>query len=503
MDARRHAARRARVPTAAWALIALVIAAGSARPAAAQPARGFDHDHHDRQVVVGGQASLPCTSCHPIGAALRLRGVPDHATCFGRCHGPAPTPRTPVVEAQRPVCATCHGAAELARRRPSVSYPPYTTEPDFGLRAAHATHASVACSACHATPGVRTTPRAPHARCGACHSAEAAASCVTCHPPGFGANLRPRLERGPLAVGAAFDHRRHLGRAPAAAALGCATCHATLAGSRDEALPTPAVTTCAGPGCHDGAAAFATTDRCTRCHTAAPADTFEVARPSERFSHERHAARTPLPACASCHHLDATGQAVIVDHRPCAGCHAADFAARTPTTCGACHLATEPWRPLVVDQAPAPRSEFGAQLSHRAHAAIPCAQCHRLATATRDLRPPRGHGACASAGCHAEAGGPAPQLVACTACHVAASEATHDRRRLDAPWSVRARFRHAPHQVDQAGAPLACVTCHVGLDQADTIEAIAGPAKPTCAPCHDGTTSFRMSGHGCARCHGR
>jgi hypothetical protein len=28
------------------------------------------------------------------------------------------------------------------------------------------------------------------------------------------------------------------------------------------------------------------------------------------------------------------------------------------------------------------------------------------------------------------------------------------------------------------------------------------PEKAACATCHDGKAAFKMTGHGCARCHG-
>ena len=37
---------------------------------------------------------------------------------------------------------------------------------------------------------------------------------------------------------------------------------------------------------------------------------------------------------------------------------------------------------------------------------------------------------------------------------------------------------------------------------ARTVDVIERPAKPTCAPCHDGQTAFKLTGHSCGRCHG-
>jgi hypothetical protein len=203
-----------------------------------------------------------------------------------------------------------------------------------------------------------------------------------------------------LPIGDAFDPA-----APPALARrrpACATCHAATARATGLELPAPTVAACSLGGCHDGQAAFAPTERCTRCHTRAPTGGFVVARPTARFSHSDHAGPTLGTACASCHPIAADGQIRTAGHAACsdAACHAADFAARQPTICGACHVATEPWRALTPDRSPPPTSEFGVELSHQRHAAIACADCHRHDTATVELRPPRGHAACIGAGCH-------------------------------------------------------------------------------------------------------
>ena len=32
---------------------------------------------------------------------------------------------------------------------------------------------------------------------------------------------------------------------------------------------------------------------------------------------------------------------------------------------------------------------------------------------------------------------------------------------------------------------------------------VPAPAKQTCVGCHDGARAFKITGHGCARCHGK
>lgn len=485
----------------------MVLALSLASVAQAEPPRGFDHVVHDGKIVVSGRDAVACATCHPIAAGGGLIGRPGHAACLGACH-PAPRQRRPASADATPVCEACHPPSSLGQRRPAVGYPPYQVDPDFGLAFDHARHRAVDCARCHAAPGDRARPPTPHARCAGCHDGATAAppmaACVGCHPAGTGVNLRPAAVRGPLALGATYDHRRHQARAPRAAALGCATCHAGVGASPGLELPTPRKAACATAGCHDGAAAFAVTEACVRCHATPPRDSFAVARPTEPFSHVAHDGRAPLPACTTCHRLAPDGQPRAPAHAACAGCHAEDLSARAPRTCGACHRATEPWRHLEADVIPRARSEFGVELSHVAHAAIACERCHALATSTRELRPARGHGACTGAGCHASAsaGSARPALDDCGACHGLGREAARDRARIDAPWSVRATFRHGPHAVDGAAA-LPCATCHADVAAAATVAAIPAPTKAACERCHDGARAFRMTGHGCARCHGR
>ncbi|MCE9580869.1 MAG: cytochrome c3 family protein, partial [Deltaproteobacteria bacterium] len=361
------------------------------------------------------------------------------------------------------------------------------------LTLSHQTHAND-CATCH-----RGSAAAPHTRCLACHRARASAdatppitACTTCHAPVYGPAAGPSLTGGELRL-RGFDHARHRAAEPTAA---CTSCHAAIARTEGIALPTPTSASCATAGCHDGAAAFATTIACTRCHTRAAAPSYRAARPTARYSHASHAARQAA-ACAACHRLDAQGEAPAPDHAACVGCHADDFASAAPRICGACHVATEPWRHLIADRPPAAITEFGARLSHATHAQ-PCARCH-VAAPSGELATARGHAACAGA-CHAATSGPAPRLDDCAGCHALGLAGDREADRRGAPWSVRARFRHGPHL---RGTPApACTACHGGVDRATSIAAIPTPKKPACAPCHDGAVAFKLTGTSCVRCHG-
>ncbi|HEX4419967.1 MAG TPA: cytochrome c3 family protein [Kofleriaceae bacterium] len=312
-------------------------------------------------------------------------------------------------------------------------------------------------------------------------------------PAGLGSNVTTVVP-GELAVRATFSHAKHAARGAAGAK--CATCHTAVPDPDSHAVAAPGMASCAAARCHDGAAAFAVTGACTRCHREPDGASVKVARPTERYSHALHAQVT-LP-CAACHPLSRSGEITVVGHAPCTTCHADDFGRREPRICGACHNGTEPWRALVADRGPPERTEFGATLDHGVHPAA-CSSCHALTTSTSQLRPPRGHRACTGGACHAVTGGPAPQLGACERCHRAGLALDRQVARLAAPWSVRTTFDHASHARASSGT-LACATCHIDLHAPD-VTALATPPKASCAPCHDGKTAFKLTGTACTRCH--
>jgi hypothetical protein len=327
------------------------------------------------------------------------------------------------------------------------------------------------------------------------------AACQRCHEPASGTPDQPGLLRTAatqIVVTSAFSHPRHARRG--AAGGRCLTCHADIPATDDRQLPRPTAKTCAVAGCHDGTA-FPVTEACTKCHVDVPTTKFDVARPDERFSHAAHLPRLGGKlACASCHPAAGTsGEVVVAGHAACAACHADDFLARTPKICGACHNSTEPWRPLVADVFPRERSELGTSLEHAKHPAV-CATCHTLTTPTVQLRPARGHRACSTSGCHAVAGGPPPALGSCEGCHRIGLAEQRRTERLAVPWSARARFDHGKHERAPDGTPQACVSCHLDMKAKDVLH-LAAPPKSTCVPCHDGRTSFKLTGTTCTRCH--
>lgn len=478
-------------------VISLIASADVPSPRPRTAPAGFDHADHARATQVA------CTTCHPLERGT-IAKRPSHATCFGTCHGdqaPLLKMREAVPADRAKYCNACHAetALVLPVDKKAIAVTAATGGVEHALQLGHESHAKIACTRCHDLAGGKRG-RA-HARCVACHGDKpdprttfGIADCAKCHPAG---NDRPHLVRPQIIVRSAFSHARHGTRG---AAKQCLTCHAEVAATDARALPTPKLPTCVTAGCHDGKAAFDAIVTCTKCHRDVPPGKFEVARPDTPFSHASHATRTKLP-CGACHPLGKTGEVRVTGHASCVdGCHThvADFGARHPTICGACHDGTEPWRPLIADRLPAETTEFGATLDHEKHPA-PCAGCHSLTTTRTELRPPRGHRTCTTAGCHAMATGPEPRMTACESCHQEGLASTRLAARLATRWSVRAKFRHGTHATKVSTA---CTSCHADL-RSPTVLSLPAPSKATCAAagCHDGTRAFKVTGTSCTKCH--
>lgn len=478
----------------------------------------------------------------PLPQALPERGSCHRITSPNPSPTPNPTPNpspspTTTEAADSDValalrsrtCVSCHRAEDLTARRFTVVFPPYRVDLDFASTTlSHAKHHRQAeCLQCHSVPAAPATAAAApktatnaassknaHRRCLGCHTGKAQPGafamdeCESCHRPA-GTSRAASL----ITVTAAFSHpshQRYAERAEKAAgkpaptgATACLSCHRALAEEESPAHPRPAAATCATAACHDGKAAFGITEKCTQCHREEPKAFYPVPRPTKRFDHRQHQDTVATVGCQGCHRIAAgTGAAAAVagaDHAACASCHAEDFGAAKPVTCGACHSSTEPWRHLRADRLPPDDTEFGARLDHAKHPQ-PCERCHVLDTATRQLRPPRDHSSCTGAGCHQLSGGVAPKLSACADCHRQDLVADRDERRARAQWSVRHRFDHNRHRLAKDGSPAACTSCHTNLN--GELSSMPAPAKRTCEPCHDGKTAFSVTGVSCNRCHG-
>ncbi len=484
---------RAAVIALGLIVIALIARADVTKQAA--PA-GFDHARHAQATT------LACTQCHSLERGGSTK-APSHATCFGKCHAEQATTlklKEPVPDDRLRYCNACHAETALVVPidRKALALTAVRSGVEHGLQLGHNSHAQIACAKCH-EPG-RPRKGRPHERCIACHndktsptSTFAISECAKCHPTG---GDRPHLIRSQVVVTSTFSHAKHAGRG---AAKQCTTCHAGVAATDARALPSPKVETCATAGCHDGKAGFGVLTVCTKCHVDVPKTEFKVARPSDVFSHARH--EPQAKPCGACHPLSKSGEVHVVGHLACVeGCHKHEdeLGARWPTICGACHDGTEPWRALIADKIPSDTTEFGASLDHDKHRAA-CASCHTLTTTRTELRPPRGHRSCTTAGCHAVTGGPAPQMTACEGCHQGGLQIARETARLSARWSVRATFTHRVHAEKLA---VECVRCHSDLTSPKLLS-LPAPAKATCSSdgCHDGRGAFKVTGTSCTRCH--
>jgi c(7)-type cytochrome triheme protein len=460
--------------------------------------------------------TLDCVDCHSQDKRARPTRI-GHDKCFGACHGTFPAQRTardrsrktpyPVKSAQRSVCSRCHSPDALDRVEQGsterlASAPPRRPDTVVSAPTPHAAHEKVKgdCLACHTTSGgTKGTPS--HERCASCHastSKPAMSQCADCHT-GQGSR-----EARPYSTLETFDHTRHAPRVTAKAEP-CRTCHSPASIRPDKSTCT---------SCHDGAAAFSVVETaCRRCHSRPSTPVPRPRNRTTRFSHETHEGLDRKLECTQCHQLDESGepQSPGNRHAPCSdsGCHADDFATRKPAVCSACHVGTEPWLELYASVPPPPDTEFGSLYSHKSHSDRPnhlqvCTDCHRKNTPTRQLRLSRGHAACSREGCHTSTTAAAKiPLGSCKSCHVGNLIDERRQRQMQKKWSVRKKFSHEPHrtQTGETDKPLPCETCHDGIDSSDSIFAIPAPDKASCVRCHDGDQAFKLTGHGCSRCH--
>lgn len=511
-----------RRPAAHCALAAIIVAALGLDGDAADTAIPFDHGRHQGGLATANRPAIDCAGCHTLDKRSRPRRI-GHGACFGECHGDPPAPRSArdrarkvpytIEPSRRALCSVCHSPDALDRVEKGANEtlgpaPPRRPDRVVSAPVPHAAHARVDgdCSACHTAIG-GTKSKPSHERCLSCHGAAAEpamSDCATCHSGSTSALARPYSTR------ALFDHGKHAPRI-AKDAERCRSCHSP------ESI-RPSKSACSG--CHDGKAAFSVVEAaCRRCHS--PPAT-PVPRPRARrarFSHADHEGLDKKLSCADCHQLDDAGEPRRPgnDHAPCAdsGCHERDFLRAVPgdsdetSVCGACHIGSEPWLELYSSVTPPADTEFGSLYSHRAHSggdeprhSRACTVCHKKSTSARELRLPRSHAACSGRGCH-EPGPGEHALDACGSCHIGNLVVERRQRQSDKRWSVREKFTHDKHRTrpESADRAVPCTDCHAGIDDAGSIFEIPAPAKATCASCHDGRSAFKLTGHGCSRCH--
>jgi hypothetical protein len=497
----RSAARGKR--SALFVAAALLLGAAEAR-ADFRWGERYSHAGHGQAMGKKGQASPECRACHFLDArtfAPIAPGALDHKPCVD-CHRGSEFSRGPR-------CLTCHSSVR-AFKPGKPWFPPYRSPGEFHVTFSHPRHvellaasrAGEQCGGCH----LAQDPAAPsgaksgfgHGACATCHAGQAAPDmndCGGCHragPPERGP--RPIADKpGPYRTTERFDHLRHAadakkrGQTPV-----CTSCHVGLAAQNPPGRPR--MESC--ESCHDGQRAFdARGTGCARCHTApAGFSATAQARPPQRFSHAQHRQNgIDMAACGGCHAPGEDGQKVHAgrdEHRPCQGCHAAEFRRAGAKLCLGCHQHGEPFTPNPLRPPARDGNEWRLiETPHPPHIAarLACGVCHPDEAGLSDA-PRADHALCGR--CH-KTGAPTP-LSRCAGCHVPV--ATPRVSRPLRAWSTRAAFRHDDtHRKDN------CATCHLAGGAAD----LTPPRMAACAErCHDGATAFKVTGFGCARCHG-
>ncbi|MDQ3365699.1 MAG: hypothetical protein M3680_09765 [Myxococcota bacterium] len=475
--------------------------------------RKFDHDRHASAAARGGKDAA-CTDCHRYDAQGAMKKGKEHGRCAS-CHTQIDTTTScNVLKAPGPkgiarVCEVCH----VAKRRECLpdDLPPPPKAASFAARFTHGRHLALGtsiekdCVQCHRAQAAGDPPKvASHTLCSGCHNPNGAkpvmADCRSCHVVNSGPTARQTQAADPYRL-AGFDHRAHHASSRQASCLGC---HDRMAGAGEAALPRPSMLGCQNR-CHDGKQAFsAVGTTCTQCHTGR--GKLVPTRPEFAFSHAAHASRNvKIADCATCHTLEPDGRLTAPlmrkDHQPCAssGCHQTEFASRTTKICAVCHDAVAPWQKVAARARPAAKPEWFESINHAAHLAKTgtangaCTSCHgeKLTGGAR----PGGHDGCAS--CHNK--GVSPAMTECAACHASSPAA----RPPVSPWSVAATFKHDQHATDpRTRKTTACLDCHAQVRTATTLATIKPPTMTDCdSACHNGTTAFKTTGFGCARCH--
>jgi len=459
-----------------------------------------NHTRVEHRFALVGKHDLQCASCHRGGAHLAPTQV--CADCHTQSHGGTVAP-----------CLTCHDLVSWK----TVAFAQHTFRPER----LPGKHRTATCIGCH--PGFQFAGTT--VQCASCHRKdqphEQLGACDTCHQSNGvswkAVTLKHQTAAQPSSiyqVGPAFDHVTHAQSVTARRLRPqCSACHPALDFTR-----RPSMQAC--ESCHDGklegpkdpqkqGVFDALGTQCGRCHKppAVRPTTLTTSSSPTSFDHEAHAKRAVnLDDCGACHGSGVEWQQVQAgrdQHRPCQGCHAAEFRKSGQPICLVCHTGSEPFaanplRPPLAIGAAWRRTD----VPHAVHATVglACQTCHpaESGVAPSSRSPIDGHAVCAK--CHV--GGSRLTLERCAGCHSLAS--VPRQAQPDRPWSTRARFRHdEPHRAQPCGS------CHRGVPPPapDAPAAAASgplmtfPTMEDCGTCHDGSKAFKVTGFECARCH--
>lgn len=489
--------------------------------------KSISHPAAQHRFPLVGNHAVPCASCHTKGAHLVAKVT--CADCHERKH-----------RGTRSSCDTCHNVDNWK----TVAYTQHTYNPEL----LPGKHRTATCLQCH--PRFRFNNSSRSAPCESCHEKdrphEDLGACKACHSPLSWGKVAPNLtvattqragaeagqpplppgstlggssepsrvpqgltaaqQSGLFRVKAKFEHSAHA-RLVLAKGLEptCTPCHGGT-GAQFQARPTMQLC----ESCHNGKKAFdALGTQCFRCHEAPTGmQRTAMALPQKTFQHAAHVPRkVKIDDCTSCHGVGIDPdkvQAGREEHRPCQGCHAAEFRTAGQGICLSCHVRNDPFRPNPLRRSAPANTEWSApsatEIAHPQHqaAGVPCETCHAAEAGVAPRPPELGHAVCAK--CHVTervpkklSQGTPSTLDQCAKCHVTSSE-PEPRDGMQRPWSTRDTFRHDDnHRKDQT-----CASCHF-QDGA----ALGFPTMQSCGSCHEGRKAFPLIGpKECSRCHG-
>ena len=252
-----------------------------------------------------------------------------------------------------------------------------------------------------------------------------------------------------------------------------------------------------------------------------------IAADSDRFPHDLHTSNDPTIRgflgrglqCADCHPAEAVRAGKVArpgsnQHFPCDVCHKDEFYKPPGAFCRNCHASIDPTKKGANELQPYPerglKKVLAAVFSHKQHLDragmdakvgfhVECSDCHKREASSRDPQLPT-HAACAR--CHSQKLAAQSKLTmdSCSTCHL--------QRNLDL---ARGRvlitddliFAHATHEVDAAGEPIPCQTCHDQIPNSRSAEDVSVPAMQRCATCHEDATRTpeRVRIANCGVCH--
>ena len=369
--------------------------------------RGFDvRDRRDfnhaltRYPLLGRHRTAACEGCHGRDMAKPRPTFGTCATCHADSHGGEATLAGAFVD-----CATCHRVEGFT---PSTYTLAQHRTAKFALGGKHD---AVPCAKCH------TTTRSAGTAKNTVHIRVAFATCASCHADPHGTQLPGRAcdqchsDRGwkEMRYNPADHARTRLPLDGKHATIACGTCHGSARRGL-AALPATASLGRAGVmfripevrcvACHadphvgtgTGTARRDTVNGCAECHNAAAFTPSTVTAESHaKFSFRLDGAHRAVP-CRECHTaLPGLG---VPKGATCSSCHqnphGSQFGARADSgRCETCHTTD-----TFIGAARFNHDRDAAFATKGAHAAVPCAKCHRsetVAGVTRIVYRPLAH----------------------------------------------------------------------------------------------------------------